>query len=503
VVAIDVDDWDAPCRRPLDLTGPPVVSSTSAAPANVGVLAVAEPNAGPGDFDPYHAPTADPAAITQELFFPVSAPHRLRSAFYLRDDPTTGKHIPFLVSVPTIQSIGAPLPLNGEGSESTPLLRPTAVLPGVATGTEDPGILFSIDVPDVHIDQDWTVAYEGALPNFDGNSAVMTTDDGYQSLTLSAPSAHFCSKGVEDWAIGVESADAIMNALQASGRAPYPESLDRRQADYIQLTEDVLPVDDPYWSQPDAQGADACWDGRAPGEARFDFCSSTFGAAINQDPIRDLPILEAYDGRVVLGRFAKAAPTATQPAPSREIINKDPSNAQTLKAVRCCFHNQVKFNVRTGSQWNAVGSVVGFLNHVIADPTSGRCVTSCDPRQALLNSRLPSLPFDASGGEFAPFRDSVLALRNPMFSLFVQNGQRSVNNVATDVVPQRDTSWHFSTRGQFTPLLVNLAASTTAVDPQSMKFITPLGQIAVVDAASQGLELIDLSTVSTPRAPFF
>jgi hypothetical protein len=147
-----------------------------------------------------------------------------------------------------------------------------------------------------------------------------------------------------------------------------------------------------------------------------------------------------------------------------------------------------------------VGSVVGFLSHIISDP-NGRCVVSCDPRQVLLNSRIPSLPFGQ--GDFAPFRDSVLALRNPMFSFFVQNGERSVNNVPTDVVPQRDTSWHFSTRGQFTPLLVNLAASTTTVDPQSMKFIAPLGQIAVVDGSSQGLELIDLSTLSTPRAPFF
>ena len=41
------------------------------------------------------------------------------------------------------------------------------------------------------------------------------------------------------------------------------------------------------------------------------------------------------------------------------------------------------------------------------------------------------------------------------------------------------------------------------MNPQSMRFIEPLGQIAVVDGASQGLVLIDLRAVTIARAPYF
>jgi hypothetical protein len=493
VVVLDVDDWDAPCRRPQLLEGPPTVTATSAAPNDVGVLAAAQPNPDPPttDTNPYHAPNAPPEGVTQEIFFPVSAPHRLRSQFYLRDDPTTGKHIPYLAAVPTIQSIGAPLPLAGEGSEATPHLRPTAVVPGVATGTEDIGLRFSIDDPEVQIDQDWTVTYEGSLPGFDGFSATMDTPDNYSSLVLSQPEVHFCAKGVEDWTIGGERATAITSALAASERQGYPERLDRRMTDYVELTEDLLDPSDAYWQLPgDPLG---CWDPSTSTAAdRYNACLSEFGGAGDQGGTRNLPILEAYDDHVVVGTFSVIPPNKT-----REVVYKDPFNAPTLKRVRCCFHNQARFHVRTGSEWVAVGSAVGFLNHM-QQGDGGRCVPSCETRETLLNGRLPSLPY---GGptDFAPFRDSALALRNPTFAFFVQNGNRN----GADVVPSRDTSWTFSTRGQYTPLLVNIAATTTLVDPQSMRFLAPIGQIAVVDAETQGLVLIDLSTVALARAPFF
>ena len=81
----------------------------------------------------------------------------------------------------------------------------------------------------------------------------------------------------------------------------------------------------------------------------------------------------------------------------------------------------------------------------------------------------------------------------------MQNGSQA----GVDAVPERDTTWRFSARGQFLPLVINLAATTSAVNPQSMRFIETLGQVAVVDAASQGLVLIDLGTVTLARAPYF
>ncbi|MBX3234062.1 MAG: hypothetical protein KIT84_32865 [Labilithrix sp.] len=507
IVAIDVDDWDAPCRRPQDLS-----SSESGVAVNIGALSVPQPAPAPGDVDPYHAPIPAPESVSQEIFFPVSAPHRIRSTFLLRDDLTTGKHVPYLPSAPSITGTGAPLALFGQGSEATPRLRPTAARPGVSAGTEEVGVRFSIDTPDVHFDQEWTVTYEGKLPGFEGLPAAIATRDEYRTLTLSQPQARFCAKGVEDWVLGAERANAVTNALAASGRPGYSERLDRRMMDYVQITDELLPATDPYWSLPDLQGADACWEGelarsaaedpRVPGR-RHAACSSYFGTVQQQNATRDFPILEAYDDHVVVGRFATIAPNKT-----REAIYSDASNVPYMKLARCCFHNQAGFTVRGGAQWITVGTTLGFMSHLLPDAT-GRCVPSCDPREQLLNGRAPALPYGP--GEFAPHRDTPLAMRNPAFSFFVQNGftidpeSTGGGLTAVDSVPTRETFYAFQTRGQFSPLVIDLTSATgsTSVNPQSMRFIETLGQIAVVDGAAQGLVLIDLSLVSIARAPYY
>ncbi|MBX3259129.1 MAG: hypothetical protein KF782_05515 [Labilithrix sp.] len=520
IVAIDVDDWDAPCRRPQDLAASAATSEGIS--VSLPALAVAQPAPGPGDLDPYHAPFAPPESVSQEVFFPVSAPHRMRSNFLLRDDSRSGRHTPFLQSTPTITSTGAVTPpLVGPGSESTPKMRPTAARPGgAASGTEDVGVRFSFDTPDVHFDQEWTVTYEGKLPGFEGLPVTMSTTDGYASLVLTQPQGRFCARGVEDWAIGGERANAITNALAAAGRAPYPERLDRRMVDYVQVKDELLPANDAYWRQADVPEPNSCWDDRlnpanpadasqveAAARARFEVCSNVFGRVDQESVSRDFPILEAYEDHLVVGRFVKFSDEA-----SREVVYADPSNAAYLKLLRCCFHHQVRFDVRAASQWVTIGSGVGLLNHVTRGE-GGRCVASCDPREALLNARAPSLPFGTpsfGAPDFAPFRDSPLAMRNPAFSFFIQNGQKSpeAQQAQTglrtpDQPPVRDMTFRFQTRGQFQPLVINLAASTTAVNPQSMRFIESLGQIAVVDGASQGLVLIDLAGVTIARAPYF
>jgi hypothetical protein len=481
IVAIDVDDWDAPCRRPEVLK----------AGADLGVLAVAQPEAPTGDLDPYHAPEVPPNSVSNELFFPVSAPHRPRSRFLLRDDPTTGRHAPFLPAPPSITVAGSVPPLSGPGSEKTPRMLPTA-----PATSDRAGVLFSYDLPDVHFEQDWTVTYEGALPGFEGLPATLSTVDGYSSLILSQPQARFCAKGVEDWAIGGERANAITNALAAEQRVPYRERLDRRMVDYVQVTDELLAANDPFWEQDDLPAPNACWDDRLnagsprdKARARFETCSNYFGSASAAQPDRhrDFPILEAYEDHLVVGRFHEFVEG------SPEVVYIDPSNAPVMKLMRCCFHHQVKFKIRTGAQWLTHGSSVGVLSHVTRGD-GGRCVPSCNPEEALLNARAPSLPF--SSGKEPPSRNSPLAMRNPAFSFFVQNG-------SADTTPERDMAYHFSTRGGFQPLAINLAAQTTAVNPQSMRFIESLGQIAVVDAASQGLVLIDLAGVTIARAPYF
>jgi hypothetical protein len=181
----------------------------------------------------------------------------------------------------------------------------------------------------------------------------------------------------------------------------------------------------------------------------------------------------------------------------REVIYKDPTNAAELQLMQCCFHSQVRFRVRTGQQWSVVGTAlgggpgVGFLSHMTTDP-AGRCVPSCEPAEALLNGRLPNLPRSTTDIG----RNSPLGIRNPMMDF-------SILGAASGENPVRDTQYVFSTAGQFRALSVAIAGTSTSVNPQSMRYVEALGQVAVVDGASQGLVLIDLRAVTVARAPYF
>ncbi len=503
VAVVDVDDWDAPCRRPARLTGAGPTFVPPQGETEPAYSSIARGQTATGT-DPYSAPIAAADSTSDEAYFPVSLPHRLRSAVFLRASTTTGKQIPYVSTAPVVERRGVQLATAGNGSEATPILEPTIERPAeAATG---PGVRFSFEVPDVHIDQDWSITYEGALPGFEGYSGALATEDGFESLVVRQPGARFCAKGVEDWDLGRERAAAVVSALQSAGRRPPAEAIDRRMADYVQITSDLLGPDDDYWKIGSSTEAGSCWKDieAAPGRARYDLCNATFGAPGDESPGRDFPILEAYDDKLVLGRFFNFQ---TTPNATREVVYKHPTNARSLALAQCCFHGQAKFTVRGGGQWVTVGSSYGFLSHLVPG-AGGRCEPSCDPREALLNARAPGVPRAATGDAPAISRDSVLALRNPVFSFFVENGIAVVpddngGSRVVDAPPLRDTQWRFTTRGQFQSLSVAIGGQSTSVSPQSMRFIPPLGQVAVVDAASQGLVIVDLRTVSIARSPFF
>lgn len=484
VLAIDVDDWDSPCRRPSDMS------------KAISDITPAEPKpSGPNDLDPYHSPNdptmggiVDDLAVTNEFFFPMASPHSLRSEVLVQDNTSTGNQLPRVQGSQTITTkAGVILPQVGDGSQNTPLL----------------GVGFSRETPQVHVDQDWAVTYEGALPGFDGISGTMSTDDGYKSLLLSHDNAQFCARGVEDWSEGMARTQSIALALAKRGLA-LPPRTERLITDYVQLTEDLLGADEKYWTLPN----DDCWDPQLSTAAkRHDVCQKTFKDASEENPLRDFPIIEAFDKKVRLGRFF------TTTTGAREVVYSDPSNAPNLKLMQCCFHNLVKFKVRTGGLWSTVGSTVGggpgigFLSHMAPDE-GGRCVPSCDPRESLLNGRLWTAPGvlgkAASDPPEAPRsfmnavidRNSPLAMRNPMIDLRILGGLDGAK-------PTRDTAYTFSTRGQFRALFISIGGSSIQVNPQSMRYIESLGQMAVVDGASQGLVLIDLRAVTVARAPYF
>ena len=497
VITVDVDDWDAACRRPALLNASSRRSSLD--------ISQREPDA--LDIDPYAVPATTLRVTTEETNFPISATNRPRSLYLLKSDTTNGSHLPYVVGQAQLLESGAPLVLRAKGYPTLvgPLVKPNGLVD--ASVLSEPNVRFSNEDPTVHFDQDWTLTYEGIIPGFDGVAATLATEDGYQSLSMSNPSGLFCRRGVEDLRQG----QARVAAMEAENPAYLAPRIRDRVADYVQLTDEILPDTDPYWTLEPS----ACWDIALPSDAsknlrtetpavRRQVCVDKFGLAANQSTQRDFPVLEAYEDHLVLGRYLYND-TTTRPANGRIVAGRDASSATDMKLAQCCFHNQARFAVRGGSQWVAVGTAVGFLHHVTGEPTTHACVRSSVPREVLLNGRAVEFSsVDKDGKEILTGnvdRSSPYALRNPVLSVALRaSGPRSPAAFTNSV---RDLQWKFAVRGKFTPLAINLAAQTTAVVPQSMTYIDSIGRLAIVDGASQGLILVDLDSVSVAGTPFF
>lgn len=592
MVTVDVDDWDAPCRRPDPMEFDAGPDGGPLADFQVGVLALPQvAPSGPSDLNPFHAPrTVLPngqTGVTQEAFFPVSAPNRVRSGFLLRNDPVSGENLPFVLTPPTLNNLtGSVTAFSTTGSVS--LIVPTALSPGFVDPSyienpTDPGLNYqyisvplgtgngqnavlvpgpqtaagvrvSFDDPTASINQDWTVTYEGVLPTANNIFADIASTDGYQTLLFTpAPAtleygqgngAQFCERGIEDWNVGQSRAAAALDAMRAAGLTPSAaaETLGAWTADYVEITDDLLASTDGYWSE--STTVNSCWqgleltDGTAldddslPNIAtlRYNACFATYNSSVNADfyIARDFPILTATDNALEVGRFGWQ-PAFQEQTTNRIVVGPDPSNAPVLRQAACCFHNQAGFKVRTGGEWVTVGQIgsnpgIGLLHHVVPEPGTGKCVIQCnDPSKVLLNARA----FDVTPPESACSpsstappppaieRNSPLAMRNPMFS-FVMWGPCGTpaamtlpdGGVATPAhtLTTRDLQWRFSLRGGFIPLSVSVqGTSPVPVSPQSMLYLGPYSQLAIIDGATngQGLVLIDVNTLGFAHAPYF
>ena len=515
VTVLDIDDWDAPCRRPDPLSAAGRVSS----------LAVPEPSASNADdLDPYHTPVAYSATsgsnspVTLEVTFPVSVPHRARSSVLLRNDSEKGNAVPGVIGTPQLALNGAARVVVGDEGLKNPLIVPAAmpgfIDPTLASSplaptlegrsflaTPKPGIRISVDDPSVHVDQEWKIAYEAMIPNSNKRPSSIGTTDGYQSLTLRNQDGNFCNLGVEDIALGAARVSTERAAGDKLGIAIAADE-SSRVADYVQIEDDILAADNPYWleNQADENGG-SCWDpSLTSGLSRHDACVQAFGEGDGRfgNLYRDLPIIEAYEDHLVVSRYGYSG--GRTDLASRVVNARDSSNVSFLKVARCCFHNQAKFRVRTGRRWLALGSVTGYLHHISKGP-GGRCVQSCDSADVLLNSRAASVP-RASGTMADASRNSALAFRNPFFS-FVMFGP---GDGASTI--DRDLEWKFATRGQFVPFQVNLRTSSNQTDPaptftKSMRYVPALSNVAIVDGSSRGLTLFDLRSLSLRRDPIY
>ena len=406
---------------------------------------------------------------------------------------------------------------------------PTARLP-LMTSPGVPGVRLSLDDPTAHIDQDWTVTFEGVLPGADqtrdrrhhdrrlslADPPTGTQADAPGPATgLSTPG--YCSLGIEDWTLGQARAEAI----EAKNPA------DAWTSDYIEITDDLLPEDVQYWGQPSA-----CWDSSLSSAQRpVQRVLDAFGAngtdagATGVGTLADTYLRATsrsstpYDDHLVLGRFG------WDPR-SRRGRDHDARRRRARPEQRPVPEDRPVLLPPPGRLQGAHRRRVGDRRderHQFAPPRArrrpdGSCTLSCDTQDALLNGRLLDTPRSTARAARAMPTDELRERRTtgpPPQRLSTRCGTRCSRSTCRRPVARcptgrtrstaRDLQWHFSVRGGFDPLTLSITQGGQRRRRARSRcdFIEPLGRLAVVDGEQQGLVVFDLYTLEFATGPFY
>ena len=391
--------------------------------------------------------------------------HQPRSGYFLHAADDANGRLPSLQAFPILSLDSSILPTDQTPAalENPKLLAPKSSSGVLLVGgrlveeidsdpktAEKASLVFDVTEPRVHFSQDWRVTFEGALPGFSGHVGrfdPVSSETG--RTTFYDGGAFFCDRGVHD--INASRLVAATKGIEPTPADPnYPATWALNHVDVLHITEDFLDENDTYWES-------------VRGSCGWIQCRETFGVVDDPKSTRDFPIVEATQGALVVDGV--------------------------YDFVRCCYPTLVSYTVRPRNQWAVTGSNSGFLHRVVPDPATGRCIESCDPNKVLLNGRA----FDRALAEPIPDFNSEGAFRNPVLQFVIWQGQ---------VPTERDMSFSFSQTGGFAPLLVNIAASTSFIQPQSMDIVPRTGELAIADGSAQGLVLIDLGSVSVSRSFF-
>lgn len=527
VVVVDVDDWDAACRRPVEGNPSP------------------EPD--------FRGCRNDPEALYQLEGLPtVSAeatckavePHRVRSASFVMSSSDAGVRAPSLRGFPRLDSVEGTLPsgLSEEGRENPRLMavpfeapHPRAQLEGTDEGrlcgeawvgttryvaicdeegqyrggdlpinpaaTEDNSVLLPLVDPRAYVGEDVAVSYEGPIMAPRESGFLEYAPDYF---VLRDTEAEFCSRGVHDEALSAEQGEEL--GVEPDALPEFAQN----HSDLVEITNDFLSEGDRYWLDAGAVcgGADAA--------ERRGQCESFFGTPDEITSRRLLRVVEAYQDRLLV-LPGDAPPAGVSAADYRALVQRN---------IQCCFPEGLEYRVRVQRQWAVRGSVSGFAHDVFADPADPgrRCrrEPACHPRRKLLRGRAFELVNTSSscrleeGCNVGPARpeDSVCRAAFTADYPVVQPDGPGSECIFESLTarfalyrgqnpPQRDYTFSWRTQGGFTPLSVDIAAGqTTLVLPQSLNFVPQLNQVAVADGQSRGLVMIDLDNLRIDQSRF-
>lgn len=514
IAIVDVEDFDAPCRRPVQ-------GNTSGVPDFRGCLGTDQFSSFVLD-DRRSTPT-----VTGEVSCRVVEPHRFRSARLASNDPDLGVRAPSLrgfpqLNLPTSAGNSAVedrprllgVPFAGAGAEvyvgSTRYSTDSDAsdpLP-VDPNSRDSELLETLNAvvlpplePRAYAAEDTvSLTYEGSYAG--DRTAGFVSADG----TLRDKSLSFCAAGTYDVAAMADYAKSVLG-LSEEDAQPFAE----KHADYVQITSALPAEDDKYWS------------GSNRTVSRRD-CVDWFGPddAETLDPRRDFRIEQAF------GDHLRLTP-------------RDSASEGTTARLAECFPIANKYRLRTGKHWALTHAASGFHHDVVESGPDRVCVRSCSPLKKWAKARafeissdrdhcrppqVDDVPDDA---ELDPLEQRVgCAEPDDVACVFDQDaldengltqgvqlggpGSECIFDGLTErfalyrgrAESVRDSAFVWQTTGGFVPLVMSLAAVSTAVSPQSIQFLRQPEVMAVVDGSSLGLSLFSLDTFEVAKpSPFY
>lgn len=509
VVFIDVDDYDADCRRTRSTTSLP--DWVTGCDTRVNEASNTCENDRPEN-------------ASGESTCRAVVRHEVRSRNSILTTPSLGRHEPSMASFPQLSLDGVTLATdadtNGEASRYPKLLGPinTGAADGrwvftsdgvTQTGTGDPTptsavtnfVVADTREPRASIDQTWSLVYEGVLVSTlnkigrlhldPSKTEPLGLDDPNQDRSerrgLFDPYGNYCYLGIHDEEMArLEGYRLYPGRSVADDEAR--ERFARSHTDWVEITNELLDENDPYW---DAQG-DACSYAR---------CRVNFGTAASPTASRSFRIHKAYNDKLLLRGDRESELVSDEYPDTTSLADDLYPDALTVNDVTggdpldpsCCFPTQVSYQVRGGQTWIATGSVSSLLQHTTVG-AGGRCTLLgvdpsgevCDGSFATRTGRLyevDSLSVNSRATKARTHQDPY-AFRNPYFTGLVYAGTQA---------SRRNMSFTWTMAGGFQALQVDVGRGSTQVAPQSLVYHPALGaEILVTDGALQGVLSVDM-----------
>ncbi|MDQ2645973.1 MAG: hypothetical protein M3020_19315 [Myxococcota bacterium] len=497
VSVIDVEDFDAPCRRPVEVS------------EDNGCEATAAP--------------ASAETVTGEVSCRMVEPHTPRAARLAINDNNSAT-APSLRSLPTLT---VPAEARQVDVATRPKLLAVSSLPRVwvgstlydeagtrgprldlspATATDNALALPYADIRAYRGIEELTLEFEGPISIRYETGFLQRTDDG--GMVLNDANALYCDAGVSDRELMAELGERRFQKTGASA-AEFGEAF----GDHIVITADFPGEDDRYWPHRTEL---------VPGDASSeltctrDSCEAYFGElpdrfrATELDETRQFEIVDAEQQHLVLEeRFYTARRRVASPA---DVALLDEQRNRHLAMAECCFPEGSSYEVHASKHWSMWSTTWGFRHDVVArsETENGRtvieCRHDCDPRKEGFQSRVFEIAFDCDPSTDASCPTHASADVNAC----VTSGRRPVSEdeAAWACVHQTPTArfalyqgtlqsypgMYFSWQvlGGYSPMVFNLRSLATFVSPQAVVNLPDLDRLSIVDASTLGLTMVSL-----------